>query len=61
MAHLTDSIEYPPYTNLFFRRASCVIDPQLQEKLGGAGTGGVAHTSQQLGNPPVVSHGDGEV
>jgi hypothetical protein len=61
MAHLKENIEYPPHTNPFFQRASCGIDPQLQENLAGAGREGVDRTMQQFGNPPVVNHGDGEV
>jgi hypothetical protein len=61
MAHLKENIEYPPSTNPFFQRASCVIDPQLQEELDGAATDGIDRTTQQVGNPPVVNHVDGEV
>jgi hypothetical protein len=61
MAHLTNNIEYPTYTNPFFRRASCVIDPQLREKLGVHVTGGIGPSIEEIRNPPVVNHGDVEV
>jgi hypothetical protein len=61
MAHLKDNIEYPPHTNPFFRRVSCAIDPGLLQNMGVSGNGGIASTSQPLGNPPVANHGDVEV
>jgi hypothetical protein len=51
MAHLTDNIEYPTYTNPFFRRALCVIDPQLREKLGVNGMDGIGPVLKKLGIP----------
>jgi hypothetical protein len=61
MVHLKDNIEYPLHTNPFFLCVSCVIDPKVRKKMGGSGNGGIASTSQEFGNLPVVNHGDGEV
>ena len=61
MAHLREDIEYPPNMNPYFRRVSCQIDPELASTgVAAAGSNG-STSSQRVGNPPVVNHGDVEV